>query len=95
MTEKDETKEEKKDDKKEEKPKPVDQLVESKHSVTINGKELKYTVLSISKDPGQVLVWLGALLLFGGFTLLQRRSGLFVCVAAPGAARPAPRGPAG
>jgi len=46
MTEKDEIKEEKKDDKKEEKPKPVDKLVESKHSVTIGGRELKYTVLT-------------------------------------------------
>jgi len=46
MTEKDEIKEEKKDDKKEEKPRPVDKLVESKHSVTIGGRELKYTVLT-------------------------------------------------
>ena len=40
-------------------------------------RELKYTVLSISRDPGQILVWLGALLLFVGFTLVfllpQRR----------------------
>jgi carboxypeptidase C (cathepsin A) len=49
MTEKDESKkapdaaEEKK---KEEKPKPVDKLVETKHSITIKGKELKYTVLT-------------------------------------------------
>ncbi|HEY4752986.1 MAG TPA: cytochrome c biogenesis protein ResB [Candidatus Limnocylindrales bacterium] len=40
-------------------------------------REAKYTVLSISKDPGQILVWIGALLLFAGFTavflLPQRR----------------------
>ncbi len=46
------------------------------YSVTFD-REAKYTVLSISKDPGQLLVWLGALLLFGGFTLVfllpQRR----------------------
>ena len=46
------------------------------YTVTFD-RELKYTALSISKDPGQYLVWLGALLLFGGFTLVfllpQRR----------------------
>lgn len=46
------------------------------YTVTFD-RELKYTVLSINKDPGQYLVWLGALLLFGGFTLVfllpQRR----------------------
>lgn len=36
--------EEKKDEKKEEKPIPKDNLVETKHSVKINGKTLKYTV---------------------------------------------------
>ena len=40
-------------------------------------RESKYSVLSISRDPGQILVWLGALLLFLGFTLVfllpQRR----------------------
>jgi carboxypeptidase C (cathepsin A) len=49
MTDKDEPKkpeEEKKDEKKEEKPKPVDKLVESKHSITIGGKEIKYTVVT-------------------------------------------------
>lgn len=49
MTDKDEPKkpeEEKKDEKKEEKPKPVDKLVESKHSLTIAGKEIKYTVIT-------------------------------------------------
>jgi carboxypeptidase C (cathepsin A) len=34
------------DKKKEEKPTPVDQLVESKHAVTIDGKEIKYTVIT-------------------------------------------------
>ncbi len=46
------------------------------YTVTFD-RELKYTVLSISRDPGQLLVWLGALLLVGGFTLVfmlpQRR----------------------
>ncbi len=49
MTDKDEPKkpeEEKKEEKKEEKPKPVDKLVESKHSVTIGGVEIKYTVIA-------------------------------------------------
>ena len=31
---------------KEEKPTPVDNLVESKHTLTIDGKELKYTVVT-------------------------------------------------
>jgi carboxypeptidase C (cathepsin A) len=35
-----------KDEKKEEKPKPVDKLVESQHSITIDGKEIKYTVIT-------------------------------------------------
>ncbi len=35
-----------KEEKKEEKPKPVDKLVESKHSVTIGGVEIKYTVIA-------------------------------------------------
>jgi cytochrome c biogenesis protein ResB len=46
------------------------------YTVTFD-RELKYTVLSINEDPGQYLVWLGALLLFAGFTLVfllpQRR----------------------
>lgn len=46
------------------------------YTVTFD-REAKYTVLSISRDPGQYLVWLGSLLLFGGFTLVfllpQRR----------------------
>jgi carboxypeptidase C (cathepsin A) len=42
MSEKDETK--KPEEKKEEKPAPKDNLVESHHSVTIGGKEIKYTV---------------------------------------------------
>lgn len=46
------------------------------YAVTFS-RETKYTVLSINRDPGQILVWLGALLLFGGFTLVfllpQRR----------------------
>lgn len=46
------------------------------YSITFS-RESKYTVLSINRDPGQILVWLGALLLFGGFTLVfllpQRR----------------------
>jgi cytochrome c biogenesis protein len=46
------------------------------YTVTFD-RELKYTVLSISRDPGQYLVWLGALILFLGFTLVfllpQRR----------------------
>ncbi|MBI2757747.1 MAG: peptidase S10 [Chloroflexi bacterium] len=37
---------EKKDEKKEEKPKPKDNLVETKHAVTINGREIKYTVIT-------------------------------------------------
>lgn len=36
--------EEKKDEKKEEKPSPKDNLVESKHSIKINGRTLRYTV---------------------------------------------------
>ena len=39
-----EKKDEKKDEKKEEKPAPKDNLVESKHSVKIGGKTIKYTV---------------------------------------------------
>ncbi|MBI1794386.1 MAG: peptidase S10 [Chloroflexi bacterium] len=35
-----------KDEKKEEKPKPKDNLVETKHAVTINGREIKYTVIT-------------------------------------------------
>ena len=46
------------------------------YTMTFN-REAKYTVLSISRDPGQYLVWLGAFLLFAGFTLVfllpQRR----------------------
>ena len=46
------------------------------YSVTFN-RESQYTLLSINRDPGQILIWLGALLLFGGFTLVfllpQRR----------------------
>jgi len=46
------------------------------YTVTFD-REAKYTVLSISRDPGQYLVWLGALMLFAGFTLVfllpQRR----------------------
>ena len=37
---------EKKEEKKEEKPIPADNLVESKHTLTIDGKELKYTVVT-------------------------------------------------
>jgi carboxypeptidase C (cathepsin A) len=36
----------KSEEKKEEKPIPVDQLVESKHSITIDGQELKYSVIT-------------------------------------------------
>ncbi len=49
MTDKEEPKkpeEDKKDEKKEEKSKPVDRLVESKHSITIKGKEIHYTVIT-------------------------------------------------
>ena len=35
-----------KEEKKEEKPTPVDNLIESKHTLTIDGKELKYTVVT-------------------------------------------------
>ncbi len=35
-----------KDEKKEEKPKAVDKLVETRHSITINGREIKYTVIT-------------------------------------------------
>jgi cytochrome c biogenesis protein len=46
------------------------------YTVTFN-RESKYTLLSINRDPGQLLIWLGALLLFAGFTLVfllpQRR----------------------
>ncbi len=53
------------------KPQPL-----GKYTVTFD-REAKYTVLSISRDPGQYLVWLGAFLLFAGFTLVfllpQRR----------------------
>jgi cytochrome c biogenesis protein len=46
------------------------------YSVTFD-REAQYTLLSINRDPGQWLIWLGALLLFGGFTLVfllpQRR----------------------
>ena len=44
MPEKDETKKTEEEQKKEEKPAPKDNLVESHHSLTIGGKELKYTV---------------------------------------------------
>jgi carboxypeptidase C (cathepsin A) len=40
----DEKPEEKKDEKKEEKPTPKDNLVQTQHSVTIGGREVKYTV---------------------------------------------------
>ncbi len=40
----DEKKDEKKEEKKDEKPTPKDNLVETKHSVKINGKTVKYTV---------------------------------------------------
>ncbi|HLA86560.1 MAG TPA: hypothetical protein VJL10_00920, partial [Anaerolineales bacterium] len=39
-----EKKDEKKEEKKEEKPTPKDNLVESKHSVRIGGRAIKYTV---------------------------------------------------
>jgi cytochrome c biogenesis protein len=46
------------------------------YTVTFD-RESQFTVLSINRDPGQLLIWLGALLLFGGFTLVfllpQRR----------------------
>jgi cytochrome c biogenesis protein len=46
------------------------------YSVTFS-RESQYTLLTVNRDPGQILVWLGALLLFGGFTLVfllpQRR----------------------
>ncbi len=46
------------------------------YTVTFD-RESQYTLLSINRDPGQILIWLGALLLFGGFTLIfllpQRR----------------------
>jgi cytochrome c biogenesis protein len=46
------------------------------YTVTFD-RESKYSVLSINRDPGQFLIWIGALLLFGGFTavflLPQRR----------------------
>src|SRR5581483_1733783 len=35
-----------KDEKKEEKPKAVDKLVETRHSIMINGREIKYTVIT-------------------------------------------------
>jgi carboxypeptidase C (cathepsin A) len=44
MPEKDEPKKPEEEKKKEEKPAPKDNLVESHHSLTIGGKELKYTV---------------------------------------------------
>lgn len=40
----DEKPEEKKDDKKEEKPTPKDNLVQTQHSLTVRGQEIKYTV---------------------------------------------------
>lgn len=49
MTEKDESKKSEdtsEEKKKEEKLKPVDKLVETKHSITLGGKELKYTVVT-------------------------------------------------
>ncbi len=46
------------------------------YTVTFD-RESQFTVLSINRDPGQILIWLGALLLFAGFTavflLPQRR----------------------
>ncbi len=46
------------------------------YSVTFS-RESQYTLLTINRDPGQILIWLGALMLFGGFTLIfllpQRR----------------------
>jgi cytochrome c biogenesis protein len=32
-------------------------------------RELQYTGLSVSRDPGAILVWIGSLLLIGGFTI--------------------------
>ncbi len=49
MTDKEEPKkaeEAKEEKKKEEKPAPKDNLVESKHSITISGREIKYTVIA-------------------------------------------------
>jgi carboxypeptidase C (cathepsin A) len=49
MTEKDEevkAQDKAEEKKKEEKPKPVDKLVETQHSITLKGKELKYTVVT-------------------------------------------------
>jgi len=46
------------------------------YSVTFD-REAKFTVLTIARDPGQIFVWTGALLLFLGFTVVfmlpQRR----------------------
>jgi cytochrome c biogenesis protein len=46
------------------------------YTVTFD-RESQYTVLSVNRDPGQILIWIGALLLFGGFTAVflmpQRR----------------------
>ena len=33
------------------------------------GRELQYTGLSVSRDPGTIFVWIGSLLLVGGFTI--------------------------
>ena len=63
---------------------PVDEkVIDQSKSATIGTysvtfqRESQFTLLSINRDPGQFLVWLGALLLFGGFTLVfllpQRR----------------------
>jgi cytochrome c biogenesis protein len=33
------------------------------------GRELQYTGLSVSRDPGVILVWIGSVMLIGGFTI--------------------------
>ena len=51
------------------------QTIDQGKATTLGGlsftfdRELQFTGLSISKDPGAVLVWIGAFLLVGGFTV--------------------------
>ena len=55
---------------------PVDsKVIDQKTETTVGGlaltfeRESQFTRLNVAKDPGVMLVWLGALLLFGGFAI--------------------------
>jgi cytochrome c biogenesis protein len=53
----------------------ADTVIDQKTATAVGGltmtfdRESQYTRLSVARDPGVLLVWLGALLLFGGFAI--------------------------